>query len=118
VLVASVGKDRVKTAYKALGMSGHFAEFPFAIRAAGDKICLIEPISLLDGERVDWGRVHQVYGKLADVKQADDQSKRLVVFEAGASETEFGRAATLLAQTAEITTYPHLSDWSQRALTA
>jgi hypothetical protein len=116
VLVASVGKDRVKTGYKTPGISGHVAEFPFAIKAASDRICLIEPISLLDGKRLDWGRIHQVYGKLADVKQADDQSKRLVVFETGASDTEFGRAATLLAQTAEITTYPLLGDWSQRAL--
>ncbi|QYD70357.1 DUF1828 domain-containing protein [Paraburkholderia edwinii] len=117
-LAGSVGQGRIKTGYRVIGISGHAVEFPLALRSANDSIFLIEPIALLSGEKIDWGRVHQVYGKLADVKQADSVTNRVVVFEDGAGAAEFGRAATLLAQNAEITTLGGLPDWSQRVLAA
>jgi hypothetical protein len=117
-LVSAVGEEKITTSYRIQGISGHTVEFPLALRSANDGIFLIEPIALVSSEKIDWGRVHQVYGKLADVKQADAVSRRLVVFEEGASAAEFGRAATLLAQTAEVTTLSELPDWSRRAVAA
>jgi hypothetical protein len=117
-LLTAVGKERVCTGYRVLGISGHSIEFPLALKSANESLFLIEPIALINGEKIDWSRVHQVYGKLADVKQADSVTKRLVVFEDGAQAADFGRAATLLAQNAEITTLTSLADWSVRAVAA
>ncbi|WP_248322002.1 DUF1828 domain-containing protein [Caballeronia sp. Sq4a] len=117
-LVRVLGSERVSTSYRTKGISGHIVEFPLAVKSANDRLYLIEPIALAGGEKIDWGRVHQVYGKLADVKQADEVADRLVVFEEGASQAEFGRAATLLAQTAEVTAYRELTRWTERALAA
>jgi len=115
-LVAAVGKERICTGYHVVGISGHSIEFALTLKSANESLFLIEPIALISGQKIDWGRVHQVYGKLADVKQADSATRRLVVFEDGAQTTDFGRAATLLAQNAEITTLVSLSDWSMRAV--
>ncbi|KND55140.1 hypothetical protein BPUN_3048 [Candidatus Paraburkholderia kirkii] len=115
-LVGAVGEERVCVSYRATGMSGHIVEIPLAVKAANDRLFYIEPIALGAGSKIDWGHVHQVYGKFADVKQADEVSDRLVVFEEGASDIEFGRAATLLAQTAEVTDYRNFGNWAARAL--
>ena len=118
VLVKSAGRERVKHSYRIQGISGHTVEFPLALQPTGDSICLIEPIALIDQKKVDWARVHQAYGKLSDVKQADADTSRLVVFEDGATAQEFGRAATLLAQTAHIATIRELPQWTAKLMAA
>jgi hypothetical protein len=114
----ALGADRIGKGYKTQGIVGHTVEFPIAVESANDSLFLVEPIALVSGKKIDWGRVHQVYGKLADVKQADNRNKRVVVIQSGATEAKFGRVATLLAQTAEVTTFPQIGAWSQRALLA
>lgn len=118
VLIKSAGKDRVKHSYRVQGISGHIVEFPLALQPAAASVCLIEPIALIDQTKVDWARVHQAYGRLSDVKQADADSRRLVVFEDGATAQEFGRAATLLAQTAHIATIRELPQWTAKFIAA
>lgn len=115
-LTVAAGRDRVRSAYRVQGISGHWIEFPLVLQPSPESIWLIEPIALLNGEKIDWGRVHQAYGKLSDVKQAESSSNRLVVFEDGAPDIEFGRAATLLAQTADITTLKKLQPWAIKAI--
>jgi hypothetical protein len=117
-LIAAAGRERVKGAYRVQGISGHWIEFPLSLQPHEDDVWLIEPIALSSGERVDWGRVHQAYGKLSDAKQAQESVHRLVVLEDGAPEVEFGRAATLLAQTAQVTTLRRLSTWATERLAA
>lgn len=109
-LIEKLGRKRVLTSVKTRGMSGHMVEFPFAVRSANNKFFYIEPIAL-SNNKVDWQHVYQVHGKLSDVKQADDENSRLVVFEEGATELEFGRASTLLAQSASIRSLSEIDDW-------
>jgi hypothetical protein len=118
VLVDAVGEERVSVSHRAMRMSGHAVEIPLTVKAANDRLFYIEPIALSAGSKIDWGRVHQVYGKFADVRQADEVADRLVVFEEGASEMEFGRAATLLAQTAQVTDYRDFNGWARTTLTS
>lgn len=118
VLIKFAGRDRVKHAYRVQGISGHTVEFSLALQPAVDSICLIEPIALIDQKKVDWARVHQAYGRLSDVKQADADAGRLVVFEDGATAQEFGRAATLLAQTAHVATIRELPQWTAKFMAA
>ncbi|WP_087048864.1 hypothetical protein [Caballeronia ptereochthonis] len=54
-------------------------DIPLAVKAANDRLFYIEPIALGAGSKIDWDRVHQVYGKFADVKQVDEVAHRLVV---------------------------------------
>lgn len=110
MLVEKLGRERVLMSLRARGMSGHEVEFPFAVRAANDRLFYIEPVAL-SNNKVDWGHIYQVHGKLSDVKQADDENSRLVIFEDGATELEFGRASTLLAQSATIRSLSQMDDW-------
>ena len=114
VLLEQVGKKRLLKAIKIKGLSGHTVEFPFAIKSSNETIFYIEPIALANGS-VDWQHVYQVHGKLSDVKQADEQGKRLVIFEDGAPAMEFGRAATLLSQCASIQTLSQAKEWLKAA---
>lgn len=110
ILMELVGKDHLLKSARAQGMSGHMVEFPFAIKAENDTLYYIEPIALTNG-KIDWQHVYQVHGKLSDVKQADEKNHRLVIFEDGAPEIEFGRASTLLAQSASIKSLSQANQW-------
>ncbi len=114
ILIESAGPDRLLKNYRVQGISGHNAEFPFALKAANDQLFLIEPIALVY-EKIDWAHVYQVHGKLSDVKQANDEAQRIVIFQEGASDVEFGRAATLLAQSAAIKTLSQAQSWARAA---
>jgi phage baseplate assembly protein gpV len=101
--VKTIGEKAVQRSVKATGISGHTVEFPFGIVDAKSIMHYVEPIALSNG-KVDWQHVYQAHGKLSDVKQADSHSERLVIFEDGAAELEYGRAVTLLSQSASIQT--------------
>ena len=109
-LIEVVGRDQILKSPRVQGMSGHMVEFPFAIRAGNDELYYIEPIALTN-EKIDWQHIYQVHGKLSDVKQADEVNHRLVIFEDGAPQVEFGRASTLLAQSASIKSLSQMNRW-------
>lgn len=110
-LSESVGMNRVLKGYKVQGISGHMVEFPFAVKSANDELFYLEPIAL-SNQKIDWAHVYQVHGKLSDVKQADEKGNRVIIFEDGAPPLEYGRAVTLLAQTASIKTLTEARDWA------
>jgi hypothetical protein len=110
VLLQSLGEDRVLRSVKATGISGHTVEFPFGFKT-NDVMYYVEPIALSNG-KIDWQHVYHAHGKLSDVKQADGGAMRLVIFEDGGVYVEFGRATTLLSQTASIQTLTQLRDSS------
>ncbi len=114
LLFANIDKKRIIKPYKVQGMSGHVVEFPFAIKTRQDNLLFIEPIAL-SNEKVDWGHIYQIHGKLSDVKQADAVNERLVIFEDNAPQVDFGRAATLLSQTASILTFSDAQGWAKAA---
>lgn len=102
LLIQELGKDRVIKSIRTKGISGHTVEFPLAIKSkSGSSLYYIEPIALSES-KIDWSHVYQIHGKFSDVKQADEDNNRLIIFENGANEEDFGRAATLLSQTASI----------------
>ena len=114
ILIDTAGPERLLRNYRVQGISGHNAEFPFALKAANDQLYLIEPIALIY-EKIDWSHIYQVHGKLSDVKQANEVAQRIVIFQEGAAAVEFGRAATLLAQSASIKTLSEARSWARTA---
>ena len=114
LLYSTIDNSRIIKPYKAQGMSGHVVEFPFAIKMKQGSFLFIEPIAL-SNEKVDWGHIYQVHGKLSDVKQADTNNERLVIFEDYAPKVDYGRAATLLSQTATIITFSDAESWAKAA---
>lgn len=90
------------------GVSGHQIEFPFGIILPNSMgIRAVQPIGISDDHRIDWGYVYQSYGKLSDLKKATpaDVANRVVVMEGGASDAEFGKAATVLSESAKVLLY-------------
>lgn len=91
-----------------VGVSGHPIEFPLGVVLPNDGgIRVVQPIGVSDDKCVDWGYIHQSYGKLADLKRATATAvhNRVVVMEQGAPDDEFGRVATVLSEVARVIPY-------------
>lgn len=91
-----------------VGVSGHQIEFPLGILLKdSNMIRAIQPISLTEEHRLDWGFIYQSYGKLVDLKKAtaSDADNRLVIIERGASNDEYARAASVLSEAARVLPY-------------
>ncbi|GDY37726.1 DUF1828 domain-containing protein [Acidovorax sp. NB1] len=106
-LRARLPSGSVVTKPKMLGISGHQIEFPIGVLLPGGGIRAVQPIGASEDHKVDWGYVYQSYGKLSDLKKAsaEGHSNRVVVMERGASNDEFGKAATVLSEAARVVLY-------------
>lgn len=104
-----VGPDELIKSPKVLGMSGHELEFPFAVRSPAGRLAYIEPIATQDNHRLDWSHIYQASGKMSDIKMADEISARVVVLEKTDLPSDYGKAATLLSQYAQVNDLESLS---------
>ena len=118
VLLSIVNADHIIKSPKAVGMSGHQLEFPFALKATSGKLAYIEPIANQENSKVDWSHVYQASGKMSDIKMADAENDRWVIFEDGSVPNEFGKAATLLSQHAYVDALKGLPRTVERYLMA
>ena len=110
ILTEVAGKDNVLKSYKATGISGHEVKFPFAVRT-DKRFIIIEPIAILDTKQIDWSHVYKTFGKMTDVKQSDSVNRRIVVIEDGASQSDFGKASTILSQSANVRLLGTAQSW-------
>jgi hypothetical protein len=110
ILTEVAGKDNLLKSYKATGISGHEVKFPLAVRT-DRRVCIIEPIAILETKKIDWSHVYKTVGKMIDVKQSDTINKRIVVLEDGASPSDFGKASTILSQSATVRTLGTAQSW-------
>ena len=104
ILIKQYESQSVLKSIKVVGISGHSATFPFAVKLKDGNSCLIDTLASSNG-KLDWSHVYHLAGKMTDVKQADVGSKRLVIIEDGVDQLEFGRASSLLSQSTNIQTY-------------
>lgn len=120
-LRAELPRGSVVSKPRLVGVSGHQIEFPIGVvtQEAGH-IIIVQPIGVSEDHRVDWGYVYQSYGKLADLKKATPKEvqNRVVVMEPGAPKEEFGRAATVLSETARVLTFVDHSQFAKTLLAA
>jgi hypothetical protein len=103
ILVKKYENEGVARSIKVIGISGHSATFPFAVKLQDGNNCLIDTLASSNG-KLDWSHVYHLAGKMSDVKQADTESRRLVIVEDGVNRLEFGRASSLLSQSSNIQT--------------
>lgn len=111
----------VLTKPRLLGVSGHQIEFPLGVLLPGGTgIRAIQPIGVSEDHRVDWGYVYQSFGKLSDLKRASAKgfANRIVVMESGATNDDFGRATTVLAEAAPVLLYEDSSNFAEELLAA
>lgn len=113
-LAEAVGAARLVQGARALGSSGHTAEFAYAVRSAtGAALTYIEPIALKTGKKMDWAQVYQTHGKMADVKMADAANSRLVILEDGAPAEEVNKAVSILEPSAAVRLLGKARSWSE-----
>lgn len=120
-LRAKLPTGSVVTKPRLQGVSGHQIEFPLGILLPGGTgIRAVQPVGVSDDHRVDWGHVYQSFGKLSDLKRAsaDGFQNRVVVMESGASNEEFGRATTVLADAARVLLYEDSSSFAKELMAA
>jgi len=111
-LEARIDRAHITNKPVIVGASGHNVEFPFGIVAHSRTLRYVQPIALSDTGRLDWGFVYQTFGKFSDIKHVSEANlrNRIVLIESGATPDEHGKAATLLAEAAEVLLYrPHES---------
>ena len=102
-LIQELGNERIIFDYKATGISGLQRTIPFAIKNTdAENLIFIDSIALGQDKRPDWNLIFPCHGKFSDIKRFDSFNERVVFFEAGASEQEFGSAATFLSDVASI----------------
>lgn len=104
-------KERLLRKPTVTGISGKQIEFPFAIKMR-DKLRFVSTISAADGV-LDWSTVYQLLGKCTDAKQADELNERSIIIQDGVSNKEFGRAASLLAQCANVQSFSMAAAWAE-----
>ncbi|MEK6418449.1 MAG: hypothetical protein V4801_02515 [Burkholderia gladioli] len=120
-LRAELPRGSVVSKPRLVGVSGHQIEFPIGVvMPEAGSIIVVQPIGVSEDHRVDWGYIYQSYGKLADLKKATPKNinNRVVVMESGAPADEFGRAATVLSETARVLTFENRSTFVQTLLAA
>lgn len=119
-LKAVLPPGSVVTKPKMTGSSGHQIEFPFGVRLPNGVVRAIQPIGTSDDHKVDWGYVYQSFGKLSDLKRASPKNadNRVVVMETGASQEEFGRAATVLSESARVILFADTKDFANQLMAA
>lgn len=102
-LEAAFGK-RLKRRVTLIGASGHQLEFPFVLDVGSSKQTIIQTISVSRQGNPNWPSVYGSVGKMGDLKNAGDNSKRVVVLQRG-DEQATTQASIALAEHASVMLY-------------
>lgn len=93
----------LSTDYKIIGASGHQLTLPFAVDVDGDQPTLIQTVPTKDG-KIDWSLVYRAVGKMLDIKNAHQSTRRRIILESS-DEEDNRKAATALADAATVIIY-------------
>lgn len=102
-LEAAFGK-RLKRRHSLVGASGHQLEFPFVLDAGSPGQTIIQTVSASRRGSPNWPSVYGAVGKMGDLKNAGDRSKRLIVLQGG-DEISTIQASNALAEHASVILY-------------
>jgi len=102
-LEAAFGK-RIKRRHSLVGASGHQLEFPFVLDAGAPGQTIIQTVSTSRQGSPNWPSVYGAVGKMGDLKNAGDRSRRLVVLQRG-DDISTTQAASALAEHASVILY-------------
>lgn len=102
-LDAAFGK-RIKRRVSLVGASGHQLEFPFVLDAGSAGQTIIQTIGVSRQGNPNWPSVYGTVGKMGDLKNAGDKSRRLIVLQSG-DEQATTQASIALAEHASVVLY-------------
>ena len=102
-LAAAFGR-RLKRRVNLLGASGHQLEFPLVLDAGTAEQAVIQTVSSTRNGQPNWPSVYGAVGKMGDLKNAGDHSKRVVVLQRG-DEIATTQATIALAEHASVIVY-------------
>ncbi|NBA95534.1 DUF1828 domain-containing protein [Pseudomonas sp. R5(2019)] len=94
----------LRKGFALVGASGHQLAFPFALNAGTDKQMVIQTISSGSQGKPNWGSIYGAVGKMGDLKNSGDRTKRTIILQDGDPES-IHQATLALAETASIIIY-------------
>lgn len=108
---------KVRRSYSLVGASGHQLTFPFVLNPGTSNQMIIQTISSGSHGKPNWGSIYGTVGKMGDLKNSGDRTKRTVILQRG-EEDATNQATVALAETASIVIYTGDDDELELALKA
>lgn len=97
-------KDRFRTDFPLSGASGHQLMFPFVLSPGTPQQMVIQAIPTASGGKPHWASIYGAVGKMGDLKNSGDRTKRTVILQRGEEEAT-QQAVAALAETTSIIVY-------------
>lgn len=95
---------RVRSNVALVGASGHQLSFPIVLDAGTDRPTAIQTIGSGRSGKPNWASIYGAVGKMGDLKNAGDGTRRAVILQAGEPES-IQQASIALAETAAVIIY-------------
>lgn len=108
-------KKRVRRNFLLVGASGHQLAFPFVLNPGTEEQMIIQTISSGRGGKPNWASIYGATGKLGDLKNSGDPTRRTVILQDG-DPYAIQQATVALAENASIVIYDGNDDHLEQAL--
>lgn len=115
VILAKRFKKRLRRNFSLVGASGHQLGFPFVLNPGTGDQMVIQTISSGRGGKPNWASIYGATGKLGDLKNSGDLTRRTVILQDGDPDA-IQQATVALAENASIIIYTGNDDQLERAL--
>lgn len=116
-ILGRVYKGRMRRDFALIGASGHQLSFPFVINPGTPSQMVIQTISAGSAGKPNWASIYGTVGKMGDLKNSGDRTKRTVILERGEDEST-QQAMVALAETASIIVFDGSSERLYESLKA
>ncbi|MEJ5280659.1 DUF1828 domain-containing protein [Pseudomonas sp. MYb541] len=116
-ILTRIYKDRLRRDFILAGASGHQLSFPFVLNPGTANQMVIQTISAGSAGKPNWASIYGAVGKMGDLKNSGDNTKRTVILERGEDEST-QQAMVALAETASIVVFEGNSEKLYAALQA
>lgn len=103
-ILAKSYQDSMRRDFNLAGASGHQLTFPFVLYPGTPNQMVIQTISSGRGGKPNWASIYGTVGKMGDLRNSGDKTKRTVILEKGEDEST-QQAMVALAETASIVVY-------------
>ncbi len=99
-----------------IGASGHQLSFPFALARADSHPMVIQTIAA-NGGKPNWASIYGAVGKMGDLKNSGDPTRRVVILQTGDPEST-QQASIALAETAAVIVFDGNEDSLEESIKA
>jgi hypothetical protein len=110
-------KGSLRRDFYLAGASGHQLTFPFVLFPGSPKQMVIQAVSTGSGGKPNWASIYGSVGKMGDLKNSGDRTRRTVILQKGEEEST-QQAMVALAENASIIVFDGNEDHLYAALQA